>query len=155
MLWKITMFIGKTDYESSCSMATFNYRRIIFYFCVNVYQRVADPVLSDTPMSSPFGLLDVHPKHSIQKSWGPQVRHVDTGKLTLCYWKCRFLWFKRDDSGIMQGYSWIYPLVNKHFAIETCHWNSWFTHETWWFSIRMLALMLLYSPIYITILPIP
>jgi hypothetical protein len=31
------------------------------------------------------------------------------------------------------------PLVNIQKAIENGHWNSWFSHEKWWFSIVMLV----------------
>jgi hypothetical protein len=33
------------------------------------------------------------------------------------------------------------PLVNIQKAIENGHWNSWFSHEKWWFSIVMLVFL--------------
>ena len=75
-----------------------------------------------------------------------------------------------DNDGIILGYWWIYPLVICYIAIENttfivfhswftyskwlvmtnslllkmAHWNRWFTHQQWWFSIVMLVYPLVF-----------
>ena len=73
------------------------------------------------------------------KTFSQQLSAVISGGVVEPLGWCRYSY----NEGILTPYVGISPLelpglVNKQFAIEHGHRNSWFSHWTWWFSIAML-----------------